>query len=41
MEIMMINQIHSSLNNLSLQDEFVPFVSLRGSSTGVVARVEQ
>ena len=25
---------------LSLQEEFAPFVSLRGSATGVVARVE-
>ena len=25
---------------MSLQEEFVPFAALRGSSTGVVARVE-
>ena len=27
-------------NALSLQEEFAPFVSLRGSATGMVARVE-
>jgi len=34
MEIMLMNQIHPSLNNLNLQKEFAPY---RGSSTGVVA----